>query len=586
MAIIKVMAKTVSANRGSGEGDLVCNYKKLSGNKPNNLWGNMPVNRTVKSFLAILLGFLVGILFVPVHAGAQQADAPAEENSTQARDEETQAGDVLGRSTPQGTVIGFLTSVDVNNYDRAAQYLDLRNISHEAEDLGAQELAKRLEIVLERSGWIDVDSLSRNPQGMKGDSLPNYRDVLSNIRHDDQEYVLLLQRIPHGESQFIWKISNATVSRIPELYSIFGYGVVIETIAESVPETSFLGIDLFKWIIIFGAGLISAPFVVGFAWFLGRHIPIKEPKIREKVTRFLTRPVSVLVVALIMRWTAKYLGIGVTGQKIMASGTLITILAIWVLIKLIDVSREIYSLKLSAKGRPGAAMLIKPLSTAIKVIVIILAFILWLDNIGVNITTLLAGLGVGGIAIALALQRPAEDFLAAISLFTQQQVKVGDFCRFGDQLGTIEEIGLRTTRLRTLSNTVVSLPNARFAAEYIENISVREKILYNPTIRIDYETPRKVIEAVLANIRKMLKEDKMISQTDLRVRFREISNTSHDIEIFAYIKKTDWDEFLEVSEGLNLKVLDAIEAAGTSLAVPIQKIMMDAVGSDKKIFSR
>ena len=78
----------------------------------------------------------------------------------------------------------------------------------------------------------------------------------------------------------------------------------------------------------------------------------------------------------------------------------------------------------------------------------------------------------------------------------------------------------------------------------------------------------------------------MISQTDLRVRFREISNTSHDIEIFTYIKKTDWDEFLEVSEGLNLKVLDAIEAAGTSLAVPIQKIMMDAVGSDKKIFSR
>ncbi|MEE8294819.1 MAG: mechanosensitive ion channel family protein [Sphingomonadales bacterium] len=532
--------------------------------------------RTFKLIHAVLLFSAIALFMVSKSFGAEQGENFDQENTNLSSNEVPKAADALGRAHPRGAVIGFLAAAEANDFELAAQYLDLRNISDEAANLGGPGLARRLDIVMQRSGWVDVDGLSDHPEGMTGDNLPSYREMLTRLRRGDQEFVLLLQRVPGGEGQFVWKVSNATVSKIPELYSVFGYGAGIETIAELTPEGSFFGVSLFKWVIILGVGLLSAPVLWGIGWILGRKLPIKNPGVRERITKFLTRPLMLLFVVIFMRWTFEYLGLGVSGQKITASWTLITIVAVWVLIALVSLFRDIFSLKLAAKGRPDAVVLLKPLMTTIKTIIIILAFMLWLDNIGVNITTLLAGLGVGGIAIALALQRPAEDFLAALGLFTQQQVKVGDFCRFGNQVGTIEEIGLRTTRLRTLANTVVALPNARFAAEYIENISAREKILYNPTIRIDYETSRKVLEAVLKNIRTMLGKDANVAEEGLRVRYREMSLYSHDIEIFAYIEKTEWTEFLEITESLNLDVLDAVEKANAKLAVPIQKIKMES----------
>jgi len=536
----------------------------------------MARGQNLSFFPAIFLLCMIALVYIPGVALAQNADESKPERATQNDTDIPKAVDALGRTTPRGAVAGFLAAAEANDFDRAAQYLDLRNISDEAADLSGPELAKRLDIVLQRSEWVDVDGLSDHPDGMAGDDLPSYREMLTRLKRGDKEFVLLLQHVPGGEGQFVWKVSNATVSKIPELYSVFGYGAGIETIAELIPEGSLFGVKMFKWVIILGVGLLSAPVLWGIGWALGRKLPIKNPGVRERITKFLTRPLMLLFVVIFMRWTFEYLGLGVSGQKITASWTIITIVAVWVLIASISLFRDIFSLKLAAKGRPDVVVLLKPLMTAIKTIIVILAFMLWLDNIGVNITTLLAGLGVGGIAIALALQRPVEDFLAALGLFTQQQVKVGDFCRFGDQVGTIEEIGLRTTRLRTLANTVVSLPNARFAAEYIENISTRKKILYNPTIRIDFEANRKVLEAVLKNIRTMLGKNANVAEEGLRVRYRRISLNSHDIEIFAYIEKTEWTEYLEITETLNLEVLDAVEKANAKLAVPIQMIKMDS----------
>ncbi len=198
--------------------------------------------------------------------------------------------------------------------------------------------------------------------------------------------------------------------------------------------------------------------------------------------------------------------------------------------------------------------------------IIVAAILVWLDNIGFNITALLASLGVGGVAVALALQKPLEDVFGAFTLYTQQPIRIGDFCRFGSQTGTVEEIGLRTTRLRTLSNTIVSVPNAKFAGEYLENISARQKILYRHKLRLRYDTGPDVVEKVLEDVRSLLAAHPRVIQDNRRVRFLGFGTDALEMEIFAYLATTDWAEYLELAEEINIKVLDIIKAAGTSLA--------------------
>ena len=245
--------------------------------------------------------------------------------------------------------------------------------------------------------------------------------------------------------------------------------------------------------------------------------------------------------------------------------------------------RDIYASRLDNQGRPGALVLLRPVGTALKLLVTISAVLIYLDNLGVNITTVLAGLGVGGIAIALALQRPMEDLLGAVTLYTEQPIRVGDFCRVGTETGTIEEIGLRTTRLRTLANTVIAIPNGRLATEAIDNFSARKMILYRPVLRLRYDTSPAQLQQILESIRALFTSHERILQDNHRVRFKEIAEDALLIEAYAYLDTTNWTEYLELAETLNIRILEIVARAGTTLSLPARALhverMADVVGN-------
>ena len=203
----------------------------------------------------------------------------------------------------------------------------------------------------------------------------------------------------------------------------------------------------------------------------------------------------------------KQLGVGITGQRVVQAHTINSIILVWLVISAIALIRDAYAKRLAERGREGAVVLLRPLAQSINILIIIIAVLAWLDNVGFNITTVLAGLGVGGIAVVLALQKPMEDVFGALSLYTQQPVRVGDFCRIGKETGTVEEIGLRTTRIRSLANSVIAIPNAKLASEAIDNISARQKILYNPTLRLRIDTSRctmtEAVDQVLDQLRAL-----------------------------------------------------------------------------------
>jgi len=203
------------------------------------------------------------------------------------------------------------------------------------------------------------------------------------------------------------------------------------------------------------------------------------------------------------------------------------------------------------------------------------ATLIYLDQLGVNITTVLAGLGVGGIAVALALQKPMEDVFGAITLYTQQPVRVGDFCRIGSETGTIEEIGLRTTRLRTLANTLIAIPNSRLANEPIDNISARKKILYRPTLRLRYDTTPEQLRQILGGIRELLGSHDRVLPENHRVRFKEIADDALLVEVYAYVDTKVWSVYLEQAEELNMRILEIVAQAGTTLSLPARTLHIE-----------
>ena len=159
-----------------------------------------------------------------------------------------------------------------------------------------------------------------------------------------------------------------------------------------------------------------------------------------------------------------------------------------------------------------------------------------LRHFGVDPTPALAGVGVGGIAVALAAQKTLENIIAGASLIFDQAVKVGDFLKIGEVAGTVEHIGLRSTRIRTPDRTVVSIPNSQIAGATLETMSARDKFWFHPDVRLRYETTPAQLRRVLDGCRQLLASHPSVLREDQRVRFHRVAPYSFDVEIFAYVR--------------------------------------------------
>jgi small-conductance mechanosensitive channel len=219
----------------------------------------------------------------------------------------------------------------------------------------------------------------------------------------------------------------------------------------------------------------------------------------------------------------------------------------------------------------------------IATIIIVTAIaVVALQRLGVPVTGLIAGLGVGGLAIALAAQSTLENFIGGIILYADQPVKVGDFCKFGDRRGVVEDVGLRSVKIRTLDRTIVTIPNADFAKLQLENLAERDRVLLRENLRLRYETTREQLQGVMSELESMLKDNERIAEEPLRVRFTGFGEYFLEIELYAYAKTNAWPEFLEIREDVLFKVMGIVERSGTRLALPTGVRYVEGPGAVEK----
>ncbi len=194
------------------------------------------------------------------------------------------------------------------------------------------------------------------------------------------------------------------------------------------------------------------------------------------------------------------------------------------------------------------------------------------SQLGVPLYGLVAGLGVGGLAFALAAQNTVENFIGSLNIYADRPVRVGELCRYGTAIGFVEEIGLRSTRIRGLDRTVTTIPNADFSKMQIINLTRRDRMLLRTTLGLRYETSDEQLRFVLAKLRELLVAHPRIADSPVRARFKGYGDSSLNVEIYAYITTRDYNEFLAIREDILLRMKGVVEEAGTGFAFPSRTV--------------
>ena len=488
--------------------------------------------------------------------------------------------DPLGRDTPLSTFHAFGKVLSQRDFAKAVKYMDMRNLPASLRGSGL-EIARELKIIADTNIWVNSETLSNKPEGHKDDGLPAYRDLLTRVDTPEGKVDILLQRVPDGKGNKIWKLSNRTVAQIPTLYKYYGYGKLGDKLSRVIPDIYIGGLLLWQWTLLLMI-IIVAYFAAWFiTWLLSLILRNNLLRRYHRLSKLIAGPIRFLLMLAIFRSNFSLISPSVEARALISTNTFLILGIAWIVMGLIEIALGRLSDHMQRSGNLQVSVVLRPIITLGKVIVLFIAVLIWLDNMGFKVSTLLAGLGVGGIAIGLAAQKSIENFIGAITLYASQPLKVGDFCRIGDTLGVVEEIGLRATTLRTLERTIVTIPNATLNHIDIENLSQRDKILYRHKIQLAMETTPDQLRSVLTEVAKLLESRADVDPDPARIRFKEYGEHSLNLEVYAYLNTNDFNEYLAISEDLNLQILDIISEAGTRLAVPARTVAIVEQESDQ-----
>ncbi|HSA78909.1 MAG TPA: mechanosensitive ion channel family protein [Nitrospirota bacterium] len=497
---------------------------------------------------------------------------------------QTLSEDPLGRSTPYGTVIGFLTAAEQEDYQRASEYLESKMSGKKK-----GELARLLKIVLDRGLKISKDTVSRKPEGNLDDGLSSKLEKVGTAEYEGESLDILLHRIDQKAATPIWLFSSETLLGIPDAAEQLNPPLVERIFPKKFWGTRIAFLPLPHWIFI----LLILPLLLVFSWLLARVlIRIVRPLVLRRLNNltesdaaWLTIPITLLIFALLLRILSPlsaylYLRIFWFG-----AGTVLMIMALtWLLVRMVKLARRLQIARLRQIQLLNKIILTEIVTWFVQGVLIVAGLLLILKQLGFELTTAVAGLSIGGIAIAFAAQKTIENLFGTVMVITDQPIRVGDFCLAGNIEGTVESIGLRSTRIRTLNRTLVTIPNGQFSAMSIENLAHRDKFLFRHKFGLRYETTAEQLQHVLEEIRKMLSEYPGVEPKTHRTRFVRFGDFSLDIDVLAYVLTTDWEGFLAAQEDLLIRLMSIIETSGTSFAFPSQTMYItnDPVGTELK----
>lgn len=536
-------------------------------------------NRSAKNLSAPLtLLFLVSVIVISASALAQ---APT--NGEPAADPDTEqetTEDPYGRDHPRGAFAGYIEAVSVRNYQRAAEYLDLSHVPSDRRMAMGPELARTLQRALDRGGIVPpAVMISDDPAGRRDDNLDPYLDRIGVIRIGQREVDVLVEQ-QERDGRMIWLVSSRTLQALPALIREQKRFEIDSFIPQALAEVTWQGVSVGHWvavIVLAGLAYLLSHILVAVGVALLRLLMRRRlTEYGEGVLVAFVLPVRIYVAVWILVFTVRYLGIAIVvrqyfGELLVVVGWVASLLVLWRLVSLVS---EIAQRQIMRRNNIGALSALQFFRRSAKIVVLVMGAIMVLDTLGFNVTTGLAALGIGGLAVALGAQKTIENLVGSLTLIFDQPVRVGDYCVVGDTSGVVEQIGMRSSRVRTLDRSIVVIPNSEFAAQRIENFAHRDRFRFAPTLNLRYETTPDQIRWLLVELRSLLYAHPKVDPDPARVRFTGLSENALQLEIFSYVLAKDFDEFLEVQEDLNLRIMQVVAESGSGFALKSQAVYL------------
>jgi len=528
--------------------------------------------RIVKASFRLL--FLLSLLCAPLLAQSVFKALSGGVSGAQAAVKST---DPLGRDTPRGTLTGFMQAAQKGDNDRAAEYLQL---PRQETEIDSARVVRDLKALLDRAYVGRLGAITDNPDIAFDPQLePNHQRV-GEFTVNGKDLPLQVVRVPDGDKGHIWLIAWSTLSKTGDLANDTRSHELEQHMPQILVRLTFLSIPLWIWAAFLL--LIPVALLVGTAavallrapvWVLARiHHRAAQSEIwtnvRGPVLLFATaaaHAVGMLMIAVPLLFREYYFKV---------QGTACLFAVAWLLWDLVTVWTQRSRRRMTSLDERGTLSLSLLLHRMLKLGIGVAALLSILYLAGLNLSAALAGLGIGGIAVALAAQKTIENLFGGISILTDHVIRVGDLCRVGETIGTVEDIGLRSTRIRTYERGLISVPNGSLATANVENLSARDKMRVFCTIGLRYETTREQLEQVLVQVSAMLREHPRVESSSAWIRLAKLADSALQLEMQAYVLTREFNDFTAVREDLLLRVMDIVESCGTSLAFPSQTVYL------------
>ena len=484
------------------------------------------------------------------------------------------SGFTPGRAqTPQQALVALYSAFRMGDPESAALYLDLRYVPESLEEVPPVNIARGLLFIFSQQNVLDLTRISSEPEGSLDDGLPEDLEQFGIVSLSDEVIPVYLQRIEEADGTLVWRVSNATVVRTPDMWDELGYSDLNVWLSQVLPEFYVLGMGNFQVAILL-ATAIGGWFITGWISVLiaGLGGRFSNPW-QHALSRFLRVPLRLILYVALIRIVIANLGLSVIAKAYLQSSPLEYLVAVILAFGLLNLYRDYKIRQLELQGDVEYVALIKPVVVIVRIIVATTAALMWADQAGFNVSTLIAGLGVGSLAVALAAQKTLENVIGAITLYTARPIRPGDWCRFGDIQGTVEEIGLRSVTLRTLNRTLVTVPNSMFSSADIENFSVRDRIRFFKLLELQMPTPDQ-LRAILGEFRTLFASHPMVRQDTVSIRLADIEAATAVIRLDGGIMTRDYQEYLAVAEDLNLRIIEIVHHNGGIFSGPGQVLQI------------
>jgi MscS family membrane protein len=483
--------------------------------------------------------------------------------------------DPLGRNTPSNSVLGFLKAATAGDYNIAAQYLQMSAARRQSE---GEQTATKLKYVLDKA-FVGNYSRFNQPEGMPQEGVPLGHQKLGTMTAGDVEADLDLVRISDPSAGKIWLVSADTLAKLPELYDQVKARQVESKLPAVLVKHQLGGMPLWQWLAL----LVATPFAAGLGWLIlfVMEIPLRwwaRRRGRMDVAnwRSVSGPAWLLAGTLIHQVFVVYLRMPLLLRHyyFQITSTALILSAIWIVWRVVRWSLYRVRIRALARGHAGTGSLMLLGERILKAVIFVLGVLAVLGNLGFNMSTALAGLGIGGLAIGFGAQKTIENLFGGVSVLADEVFRVGDVCRFGDRTGVVEDIGLRSTRIRTDERTLLAIPNGTVATINLENLSRRDKILFKTSLNLRSETKADHLRFILSEVRRLLYSHPKVESTTVRVRLTDVAGGAPTVEIVAYVLTQDFNEFAAVREDVLLRIMDIVDSSGSGLALPAQTLYL------------